>query len=166
MYSIVYSFVYSFIRGKCYMLMSRKAFCDLDPGKQAMIGFFFILSVLCVIAAVVYLIHRILTYLCFAKKISAKILYAERITLPTGQIMALFTCSYTYKDKVYKARVEKYGKETECKKTTEIVIDSRHPRKVLYPQGKILSTIGLILLLTGGSVLFYYMFESLYNYYC
>ncbi|EWM54422.1 hypothetical protein [Ruminococcus flavefaciens] len=62
--------------------------------------------------------------------------------------------------------MEKYGKETECKKTTEIVIDSRHPRKVLYPQGKILSTIGLILLLTGGSVLFYYMFESLYNYYC
>ena len=145
------------------MLMIWRNFENIGIGDKTKLLFFLAVSVGCAVAAVIVLIHRIITYKFFAKDVTARITETEKMTLPTGQLMAVFTCEYTYKGKSYTTRVEKYDHEAEARDRITFTIDSRRPQKVLYHQLKIVSTIGIILVFIIGAVIFFTLFLSLYD---
>lgn len=145
------------------MLMIWRNFENIGLGDKIKLLFFLAVSVGCALSAVIVLIHRLVTYKFFAKDITARITEAEKMTLPTGQTMAVFTCEFTYKGKSYTARVEKYDHEAEAKDKLTFTIDTRRPQKVLYHELKIISTIGIILVFLIGAVIFFTLFLSLYD---
>lgn len=145
------------------MLMIWRNFDNIGLGDKIKLMFLLAVSVGCAVGAVIVLIHRIITYKFFAADVTARITDAEKMALPTGRIMAVFTCEYTFKNKNYTARVEKYDHEAEARDKLTFTIDSRRPQKVLYHELKIVSTIGLILVFVIGAVIFFTLFLSLYG---
>lgn len=136
------------------------------PAERAVMCFFLFMTVACSALAAAFLVYRVLTYKVYAHSITARVNDAEKQILPTGQKMARFTCSYSYNGKDYEGRIEKYDDEADADEEISILIDSRRPEKILNPRNKVISTIGLELLLLIGALLFFEMFSTAWSYFC